>query len=342
MNKKVLVTGGAGYLGSVLTNKLLEKGCFVTVLDAAMFGAESLLPYLGNKNFVFIKGDIRDNKLLQSLFKEKFDCVFHLAALVGEPACDGNPKLAEDINCKATIGLAKLAKENGADRFIFTSSSSNYGVSRANELADENSPLNPLTFYSKTKVEAEKLLFPLNDSEFTLTIVRLSMLFGLSPKMRFNILINEFVRDAYFGKEVVIYKENSWRPYTHTQDAADAFITISETEKDLISGEVFNVGTENYRKKDLIELIERQIKKVNFVRKGGEVNNRDYKVSFKKIERILNFKPKKSVADGIKELIWAMRNNIFSNPYDEKYSAWINKAIFNKNMKNGLRELIGK
>lgn len=326
MNKKVLITGGAGYLGSVLTNKLLEKGYFVTVLDVAMFGAEGLLSHFGNKNFVFIKGDIRDNKLLKSLFKEKFDCVFHLAALVGEPACDGNPKLAEDINCKATLALGKLAKENGADRFIFTSSSSNYGVSKPNALADENSPLNPLTFYSKTKVEAEKLLLPLNDSEFTITIIRLSMLFGLSPKMRFNILINEFVRDAYFGKEIVIYKEKSWRPYTHTQDAADAFVTISEAKKDLISGEVFNVGTENYMKKDLIALIEKNIKNVKILRKGGEANNRDYKVSFKKIERMLNFKPKKSVADGIRELVWAMRNNIFSNPYDEKYSAWINKT----------------
>lgn len=325
--KKILVTGGAGYLGSVLTNKLLEKGYFVTVLDVAMFGAEGLLPHIGNKNFSFVRGDIRDKELLRLLFKEKFDCVFHLAALVGEPACDGNPKLAEDINCKATLTLGKLAKENGVDRFIFISSSSNYGVSKPNALADENSPLNPLTFYSKTKVEAEKLLLPLNDSEFAVTIVRLSMLFGLSPKMRFNILINEFVRDAYFGKDLIIYKENSWRPYTHTQDAADAFIAISEGKKDLISGEIFNVGTENYKKKDLIELIEKQIKKVNIVRKGGEANNRDYKVSFEKIERVLNFKPKKSVADGVKELIWAMENNIFSNPYDEKYSMWINKAI---------------
>lgn len=321
---KVLVTGGAGYLGSVLTNKLLEKGYSVTVLDVAMFGAEGLLPHIGSKNFSFLKGDIRDKKLLQSLFKEKFDTVFHLAALVGEPACDNNSKLAEDINCKATLVLGKIAKENGVERFIFTSSSSNYGVSKPNELADENSELNPLTFYSKTKVEAEKLLLPLNDSEFAVSIVRLSMLFGLSPKMRFNVLINEFTRDAYFKKEVVVYKEDSWRPYTHTQDAADAFIAISESKKDLISGEVFNVGSENYRKKDLIELIQKSIKGVNVIRKGGEANSRDYKVSFEKIKRVLNFFPKETVVDGVKELIWAFENNIFADPYDDKYYESIN------------------
>lgn len=324
---KVLVTGGAGYLGSVLTGKLLEKGDVVTVLDIAMFGAEGLLPYFGKQNFKFIKGDIRDKKLLQLIFKEKFDSVFHLAALVGEPACDNNTKIASEINHKATITLGNLAKKNGVDRFIFTSSSSNYGVSRPNQLADENSPLNPLTFYSKTKVEAERDLLPLNSHEFAVCVVRLSMLFGLSPKMRFNVLINEFARDAYFGKDLIVYKEDSWRPYTHTEDAADAFVAISQAKKDLIAGEVYNVGTENYRKKDLIKLIHKYIKKVKIIRKGGEANNRDYKVSFEKLKRVLNFSPQKSVEEGVRELIWSFENNVFSDPFDTKYSEWINKRF---------------
>lgn len=328
---KVLITGGSGYLGNVLTNNLLAKGHFVTVLDIGMFGSEGLIPHFGKKNFVFIKGDIRDRKLLQSILKERFYSVIHLAALVGEPACEDNPHLAEDINCKAAIELGKLAKESGSDRFIFMSSSSNYGVSKQNELADEESPLNPLTLYSKTKVDAERGLLPLKSSEFAVCVVRLAALFGLSPKMRFNLLINEFVRDAYFGRDVVIYKENSWRPYTHTEDAAGALIAISEAKNKLISGQVFNVGTENYRKKDLITLIEKHVKNVKIVRKGGEANNRDYKVSFEKIKRVLNFSPKRSVADGIKELIWAMQNNIFQDPYDPKYSLWINKTFLNGN-----------
>jgi nucleoside-diphosphate-sugar epimerase len=325
--KKVLVTGGAGYLGSVLTNKLLEKGYFVTVLDLAMFGAEGLLTHLEKKNFKFIKGDIRNQKLLQEVLRDKFDSILHLAALVGEPACDKNPRLAEDVNTKGTIMLAKFGKKAKVKRFIFVSSSSNYGVSKPNELADEISPLNPLTLYAKTKVDAEKGLLPLNSLGFSVCIIRLAALFGLSPKMRFNLLINEFVRDAYFGKEMILYKENSWRPYTHTQDASDALISILEAKEQSISGQVFNVGTENYKKKDLITLIRKHIKKIRVVKKGGEADNRDYKVSFEKIKKTLGFAPSKSVADGIGEIIWAMKNNIFSNPYDEKYSAWINESL---------------
>lgn len=325
---KVLVTGGAGYLGSVLVNKLLEKGYEVTVLDIAMFGAECLLPHLGKQNFKFIKGDIRDKKLLQNILKDKFYAVFHLAALVGEPACEGNPQLAEDINCKATIGLSELAKKSGVKRFIFISSASNYGVSKPNELADEKSPLNPLTLYAKTKVDAEKGILPLSDFNFSVCIVRLAALFGLSPKMRFNLLINELVRDACFGKDMVLYKENSWRPYTHTEDGADAFIAILEADVQAISGQIFNVGTENYKKKDLVTLIKKHITKINIINKGGEADNRDYKVSFEKIKRMLNFSPKKSVMNGIEELIWAMRNNVFQNPYDEKYSMWIQESMF--------------
>lgn len=324
---RVLVTGGAGYLGSVLTSKLLEKSYSVTVLDVAMFGVEGLLTHFGKKNFTFIKGDIRDKKLLKQILKNKFNAVVHLAALAGEPACEGNPKLAEDINCQATIALGKLAKGNGVNRFIFTSSSSNYGVSKPNELADETSSLNALTIYSKTKIEAEGGLLPLNSSEFAVCVVRLAMLFGLSPRMRFNLLINEFTRDAYFGKKLIIYKQNSWKPYTHTEDASDALMAILEAKENTISGQIFNVGTENYRKKDLIKLIEKQIKKVNIVRKGGEANNRDYRVSFGKIKRVLKFSPKKTVEEGVKEIVWALKNNIFNNPYDEIYSAWINSEI---------------
>ncbi len=325
--KKILVTGGAGYLGSVLTDKLLGKDYHVTVLDIGMFGAEGLLNHFGKKNFNYVKGDIRDKKLLSDLLRGKFNSVLHLAALVGEPACDGDSRLAEDINCHATIELGKIAKEKGVKRFIFMSSSSNYGVSKPNELADENSPINPLTLYSKTKVEAEEGISRLNDSEFAVCIVRLAALFGLSSKMRFNLLINELVREAYFGKEMLLYKENAWRPYTHTHDAADALITILEAKEKLVTGQVFNVGTENYKKKDLITLIKKHVKNVKIIRKGGETNNRDYKVSFAKIEKVLNFRPKKSVADGIEELFWALKNNIFNNPYDEKYSRWINKTV---------------
>lgn len=328
--KKILVTGGAGYLGSVLTNRLLEKECEVTVLDIGMFGSEGLISHFGKRNFAFVKGDVRDEKLLKSIFKKEFNCVIHLAALVGEPACEVDPNLAREINYKASVMLGKIAKENGVDRFIFMSSSSNYGVSKPNEFADENSVLNPLTLYAKTKVDAEKDLLLLNDTRFSVCIIRLAALFGLSPKMRFNLLINEFVRNAYFGKDLILYKKNAWRPYTHTEDAVDALIAILNAKKRFISGQIFNVGTENCQKKDLVKLVKRNIESIKIVEVGGEADNRDYKVSFEKIKQTLGFCPKKHIKDGIEEIFWAMKNNIFSNPYDEKYSAWINTTILNK------------
>lgn len=326
-SRKILVTGGAGYLGSVLTNRLLERNYVVTVLDLAMFGAEGLLPHFEKKNFSFIRGDIRDEKVIRRIFRDGYYCVIHLAALVGEPACDGNPRLAEEVNTKATLMLGRLAKEAKVKRFIFMSSSSNYGISKQGDLADESSGLNPLTLYSKTKVDAEEGLLPMSDSEFPICVVRLAALFGLSPKMRFNLLINELVRDAYFGKDMLLYKERAWRPYTHTQDASDALIAILEAGKQLVSGQIFNVGTENCQKKDLIGYIRKYIKNARVVRKGGKANNRDYRVSFEKIKKTLGFTPRKRIIDGIEELILAMKNNVFSNPYDKKYSAWIDEAM---------------
>lgn len=325
---KILVTGGAGYLGSVLVHKLIEQGHDVTVLDICMIGAEGLLSLFSHKRFSFVYGDIRDASLLKKVLKTKFDAVVHLAALVGEPACEHNPDLAWQINHKATVALAKIAKESKVARFIFMSSSSNYGVSEANQLADENSPLNPRTLYAETKVRAEKDLSPLSSDSFAITIIRLAMLFGLSPRMRFNLLINELTRDACFGKELVLYKQNSWRPYTHTQDAVEAVIAILEARKELISSQVFNVGTENYRKKDLLLLIKKHFPAIAVVDRGGAADNRDYRVSFDKIKRTLHFKPTRSVADGIEEIIWAVKNGVFPNPFDENYSCWIRKNVF--------------
>lgn len=325
---KILVTGGAGYLGSVLVNKLIDQRHEVEVFDVCMIGAEGLLSLFSHNKFKFTHGDIRHTSLLKKVFKTKFDAVVHLAALVGEPACEHNPDLAWEINHGATITLAKLAKEAHIGRFIFMSSSSNYGVSKANELTDEDSPLNPLTLYAQTKARAEEDLKILNSSGFTLTIIRLAMLFGLSPQMRFNVLINEIVRDAVFGKDIVLYKENAWRPYTYTQDAADAIITILLSKPELVSGEIFNVGSENCRKKDLLIPLKKYVKNFNVVYKGGEADIRDYRVSFEKIKKVLHFTPSYTIEDGVKQLVFALRDGIFHNPYDENYSLWVKPEVF--------------
>lgn len=323
---KVLVTGGAGYLGSVLTGKLLEKGHNVTVLDALMFGGESILPFTYNKNFTFIKGDVK-NKETVTKSLEEMEVVFHLAALVGEPACTPNPTLTKQINYEATVNIAKIAREKGIIKFIFSSTCSNYGISNLNELATEDSPLNALSLYAETKIDAEKKLLELSGDKFSVTILRLATIFGLSPRMRFNLLINEMVREAYVKKRLLLYKEEAWRPYAHTEDAAEALITVLNANAENIEGEIFNVGTENYQKIGLVNIIKKYVPDVIVDKKGGLPDDRDYRVSFEKIKKTLGFEPKRKVADGIDEMFWAVKNNVFSNLYDARYSAWLNESV---------------
>lgn len=322
----ILVTGGAGYLGSVLIGKLLKEQNRVRVLDALMFGGESILPHIYNRNFDFIKGDIRDKKeVIESL--ENIDVVIHLAALVGEPACSVNPNLTKQINYESAIFLGKTAKEKGVKRFIFTSTCSNYGVSNLEKEATEDSPLKPLSLYAETKIDTEKGLLQLSNDNFTICILRLATIFGLSPRMRFNLLINEMVREAYVKKQIMLYKEEAWRPYTHTEDASEALLCVLNAEDKKINKEIFNVGTENYRKIDLVNLVEKYVPDLVVDKKGGALDNRDYKVSFEKIKKILGFIPKRKVEEGIDELFWAVKNNMFSNLYDERYTSWINEKV---------------
>lgn len=322
----ILVTGGAGYLGSVLVGKLLEQNHNVRVLDALMFGGESILPFIHNKNFEFVKGDVRVKKIVSGVLSN-IDCVFHLAALVGEPACVINPKLTRQINYESTVSLGKLAKKSRVKKFIFTSTCSNYGISNLDELATEDSLLNPLSLYAETKISAEKDLLKLNISDFTVCILRLATIFGLSPRMRFNLFINELVRESYVKKKILLYKEEAWRPYTHIEDAVEALACILSADAKKINGEIFNVGTENYQKKELVNLVKRYVPNLIIERHGGLPDNRDYKVSFKKIKTTLGFVPKRKVIDGIEELFWAIKNNVFSNLYDDRYVSWINEEV---------------
>lgn len=324
----LLVTGGAGYLGTVLVPMLLSRGDTVTVADVCMFGAEGLLSHINNPFFRLEAGDIRDKRFIRKLFSNSLDAVVHLAALVGEPACKIDPKLTKQVNTESTIRLASEAKKHGVARFIFTSTCSNYGVSSPDTLADESTSLHPLSLYAETKIAAEQGLLGLSDESFGVTILRVATLFGLSPKMRFNLLINEMVRDAYNGKDIILYKENAWRPYTHTSDAAHAIITVLDADNKNVSGEVFNVGTDNLQKKSLIAMVKKYIPSIHVVREGGLPDNRDYRVSFVKAQKLLGFRPKMSIEQGIEELVWALKHRIWADPYDPEYSVWLKKEYF--------------
>lgn len=324
----ILVTGGAGYLGSVLTSMLLSHGDRVTVADICMFGAEGLLSHVNNKLFHLEVGDIRDKLFVQKVFSRPFDAVIHLSALVGEPACKIDPGLTRQINAEATVLLAAEAKKRGVSRFIFTSTCSNYGVSSPDELAVESSPLHPLSLYAETKITAEAGILSLSSTSFSVTVLRLATLFGLSSKMRFNLLINEMVRDAWHGKDVVLYKEDAWRPFTHTIDAAQSIMTVLSADLKIVSGDIFNIGTDNLQKKALVSLVQKHIPTLKVIHEGGLPDNRDYRVSFAKASKLLGFMPTMSIEQGIVEIAMALKHRVWSNPYDPKYSDWLKPEYF--------------
>lgn len=324
----ILVTGSAGYLGSVLVPMLLARGDHVTAADVCMFGAEGLLPHMNNPLFRLDVGDIRDPRFIRTLFSRSIDSVVHLAALVGEPACKINPDLTKQINTESTIRIAREAKQYKVSRFIFTSTCSNYGVSSSDSLADETTPLYPLSLYAETKIAAEDGLLDITDASFGVTILRFATLFGLSPKMRFNLLINEMVRDALFGRDVLLYKEEAWRPFAHTADAARAIIATLDAGRKKVSGQVFNIGTDNLQKKTLVKIVKKYLPSMQVVREGGHPDNRDYRVSFDKAKHEIGFMPTMSVEQGIEEIVSALKQRVWSNPYDNKYTDWLKTEFF--------------
>lgn len=326
--KKILVTGGAGYIGSVLVGELLQANYSVIVLDRFLFGGESLLAYIHDKNLSIISGDIRDIKVVRKALQNT-DAVIHLAALVGEPACREKPEVTKEINLYGAIKLAKEAKKAGVTRFIMTSTCSNYGVSHGDEEATEESVLHPLSLYAETKIAAEKEILALKSTSFHPTAVRLATIFGLSPKMRFNLMINEFAKEAATNGVVSVINKDAWRPFLHVSDAAQAFIKIISADIPKIDGEIFNVVSENIQKKLVAQLAKKKNPRVSVTMKPGKLDDkRDYRVSAKKIMKKLDFKPEFTVEDGFVEMMDAVRKRMFLDTSEFRYNAWFDEKVF--------------
>lgn len=328
-DKKILVTGGAGYIGSVLVGVLLSHGFKVRVLDRFIFGGESLLSYIGNGNLEIIEGDVREIAALKKAVKGIY-AVVHLAALVGEPACKKNPEVTKQINLEATKKLARIAQKEKVKRFIFSSTCSNYGISSIDEEATEVSQLNPLSLYAETKIAAENFLLSQENTDFHPTILRLGTICGLSPRMRFNLMVNEFAREAVFNGKIEIRNENAWRPFLHVQDAAYAIETVISSPISKINKQIYNVVSENIQKKNLVSYVRKKNKKIAItIEKGGKDDKRDYRVSAKKILIRLNWKPRYSVEYGFDEIFYALKKGVFLDPYEFKYNGWFDDKVFN-------------
>tara|TARA_A100001011_G_scaffold395108_1_gene489162 strand:+ start:1887 stop:2861 length:975 start_codon:yes stop_codon:yes gene_type:complete len=320
--KKVLVTGGAGYIGSVLVRILLRKGYYVRVLDNLSFGGESLVELLNDKNFDFIKGDIRDNDILNTAM-DGIDYVAHLASIVGDPACALDPNLTKDINLNGAYNTYNAANAAGVKKFVFASTCSNYGKMKdSNEYVNEESEINPISLYAETKVEFENFLLSQDKSNIAKpTCLRFSTVYGLSPRIRFDLTVNEFTKELALDRELVIFGEQFWRPYCHVYDLSLSVVKVFETDSDIADFNVYNVGntSENYQKKMIVEEIIKQLpnSKIKYVEKNEDP--RDYRVSFKKINDELGFFTTFTVPDGIKQTIKAIKDRFILDPDNPKY-----------------------
>lgn len=320
-NKTVLVTGVAGYIGSVLARKLLDAGYWVKGFDKLSFGGESLLSIYNHPKFEFINGDIRNTEQIETVL-DGIDYVVHLAAIVGDPACAKQPELAKETNWEASKKLFELCQQNKVQRFVFASTCSNYGKMEGNDYVTEDSPLRPVSLYAELKVKFEKyILESKTKSDIIPTALRFSTVYGISPRMRFDLTVNEFVRDLYFGKELEVFGEQFWRPYCHVEDLARSCLAVLESEKEKVDHNVFNVGNtnENYTKKMIVEEILKVLPKAKVKYVHKEEDPRDYRVSFEKIKNDLGFQTTKTVPQGIKELVALLQSKLLSNPYAPKY-----------------------
>jgi len=316
---KVVVTGGAGYVGSVVSAHLLAAGWEVTVLDKLIYGGESLLGLLGNPRFRLITGDVRDPDSLRRALAGS-TAVVHLAAVVGEAACAVDPESAWSINLDGTRQTLAVATELGLDRVIFVSTCSNYGISAPDLLADETFPLKPLSGYAESKVEAEKLVLE-NSSLARGCVLRFATICGLSPRMRFDLLVSDMARASALGEPIRIFAPDAWRPFLHVLDAARAIAHCLSVSFDGLGGNVFNVVGENYQKRGLVELVRRHYPGAPVEVADREPDLRDYRVNGERIRSHLGFLPRHTVEQAYLETAAAVAAGVFHDPHWAGHSA---------------------
>lgn len=327
MNEKrhVVVTGGAGYIGSLLTAHLLRLGYRVTVLDNLLFGGESLLTFFSHPDFHFAKTDVTEQRSLRDSLPRQWpkpEAVFHLAGIVGFPACQAiGRQAAWRYNVEAVKNIYEQAAGLGVKQFLFASTYSVYGLSSDGMPLTESSPLNPQSLYAETKIAAEEVLRATSGP--APMIFRLATLYGLSPRTRFDLIVNQFVLDAYTRRELLIYQRGYSRSFIHVLDVVRGLMLGLDAPEEKVRGQVYNLGSAegNYTKDQIVALIIKRLPEIIVQYKdltfGGDV--RDITVSFEKIRRELGFNTTLTVDDGVRELVSALKTGLIRNPFDERY-----------------------
>jgi len=325
--RHVLITGGAGYIGSLLVGHLLRLGYKVTVVDDLLFGGESIMGYFPHPSFHFVKANVWEPRAIRASVRSDWlapEAVVHLAAIVGFPACQAvGRQVAWRYNVESTQRVFDQAVALGVSRFIYASTYSTYGLSPDGQPVTEDAQLNPQSLYAETKINAERFLLASADATCTALIFRIATLYGLSPRTRFDLIVNQFSLEAYIKRELLIYQRGYSRSFMHVRDAIEGISLGLQAPEEKVCGQVYNLGTDrgNYTKDDIVAVILKRLpetvvryKDMTF---GGDM--RDISVSYQKVQRELGFRAHMTIEDGVREVLHALRDGIFSNPQDQRY-----------------------
>jgi nucleoside-diphosphate-sugar epimerase len=316
----ILVTGGAGYIGSALLPRLLEAGHRVRVLDLLLFGTEPIGGLLNHPRLELIRADLRQvDRVVAAM--ANVDAVVHLGAIVGDPACALDEELTVEVNLIATRMVAEIAKGRGIRRFVFASSCSVYGASE--ELLTEDSVLNPVSLYARTKLASERVLNEMADHRFTPVSLRFATVYGLSGRTRFDLIVNTLAARAVADGEIPVFGGDQWRPFVHVDDVARAIYLTLHAPSDFWHGsQVFNVGSneQNYTIEQVAEIVRRNVPTARLVNFESDGDRRNYRVDFTRVRQTLGFTPRLTVEDGVRQVVDALRTGRVKDYRDSAYS----------------------
>jgi nucleoside-diphosphate-sugar epimerase len=316
--KRVLVVGGAGYLGSMLTRKLLNRGYRVRVLDSFIYGRKSLEDLAGNPRCEVVEGDLRSIHTCVTAL-EGVNAVILLAAIVGDPASKVRPTETIETNVLAAQALASAAKLQHISRFVYASTCSVYGVGA--DLLDEGAALNPVSLYARTKIASEEIILKMGDSYFAPTILRMGTLYGYSHRMRFDLVVNTMSMKSYTDKQILVFGGKQWRPLLHVEDAAEVYMRCIEADLKNVGNQIFNVGSDeqNYQIEEIAERVSKTLGGIKIQRDDSSLDARDYRVSFSKVRETLGFTPQASVEGAASMIFGRLEDGTIKNPAQRIY-----------------------
>ena len=314
MIKKILITGGAGYVGCSLTDELIDKGYHVTVVDLLIYGKDV---FRNRSKVKLIKGDIRDQNLLKKIIPGH-DAIIHLACISNDPSFELNPSLGKSINLDAFEPLVKLSKENGVKRFIYASSSSVYGIKEEKDVHEEME-LKPLTDYSKFKANCEDILLKYNSKEFNCVVIRPATVCGFSKRQRFDLVVNILTNLALNNKPITVFGGNQLRPNIHIKDMIRVYLATLTLEEHLINGKIFNAGYHNHKVLVLANIVKKTVNLNTEIIIPETNDNRSYHISSQKIKNELGFENQFNISDAVSDIREAFLSHKFKDSLSNEF-----------------------